>query len=63
MVQLLYSPLTFVNVESESPNCDAYHTLSVVEELDGLSVEGEVPQMLVVEEVYGMLVEFERECL
>ena len=62
MVQL-HSPLTFVNIESESPDCDAHHALRMVEELDGLSVEREVPQMLVVEEVYGVFVEFERESL
>lgn len=59
----VHSPLTFVDVESECPDCDADHALSVVEELDGLRVEGKIPEMLVVEEVYGVFVEFERESL
>ncbi len=35
----------------------------MVEELDGLCVEGKVPQVLVTEEVYGVGVELERERL
>ena len=35
----------------------------MVEELDRLSVEGEVPKMLVIEEVDGVSVELERESL
>lgn len=35
----------------------------MVEELDGLSIEGEIPEMLIVEEVDGVFVEFEGERL
>jgi hypothetical protein len=58
-----HSPLTFVYVERESPDGDAHHTLTVVEELDGLRIEGEIPKMLVIEEVYGVFVELEGEGL
>ena len=55
--------LTLENIECKSPHCNADHALRVVEELDSLSVEGEVPQVLIVEEVYGVCVELERESL
>ncbi len=35
----------------------------MIEELDGLRIEGEIPKMLVVEEVYGVFVELEGEGL
>lgn len=35
----------------------------MVEKLDGLGVEGEVPKVLVVEEMYGVFVELEGESL
>ena len=35
----------------------------MIEELDGLSVEGEIPQVFIVEEVDGVLVELEGESL
>ena len=34
--------LNLVDVESERPDRDAHHALAVVEELDGLGVQGEV---------------------
>lgn len=59
----LYDLPTFVNVECECPDGDADHTLAVVEELDGLRVEGKVPKMLIVEEVYSVFVQLEGESL
>jgi len=53
------SILTFIHVECEGSNGDADHALAVLEELDGLRVEGEVPEVLVVEEVDGVPVEVE----
>lgn len=47
---------TFVDIEGKGPDSDTNHTLTVVEELDGLRVEGEVPKMFVVEEVNGVFV-------
>ena len=37
---------TLVDVEGEGSDRDAHHALTVVEELDGLCVEGKVPQVL-----------------
>lgn len=54
---------TFVDVERECSDSNANHTLTMVEKLDGLRVEGEVPKMFIVEEVNGVLVQFEGECL
>ena len=54
---------TFVHIQSESPDGNAHHVLAVLEELDGFGVEGEVSQVLVVEEVNGVLVEVEGEGL
>ena len=34
---------TPVDIEGEGPDCDAHHALTVVEEFDGLCVEGKVP--------------------
>ena len=47
----------FVNVESQGPNCNSYHRLTVMEELNGLGVEGEVVCVLIIEEVNCVLVE------
>ena len=55
--------LTFVHVECECSNSNTNHTLRVIEKLYGFRVEGKVPEMLVVEEVYRVRVEFERESL
>ena len=38
--------LTLVDIECEGPYCDPHHALTVVEELDGLCVQGKVPQVL-----------------
>ena len=40
------SELTFVHIEGECPHCNTHHALTVVEKLDGFSVQGKVPQML-----------------
>ena len=55
--------LNLVHVEAEGPDRYPDHALAVVEELDGLGVEGEVVIMLVIEEVDGVLVQPEAEGL
>ena len=50
-----------VHIEGERPHGDSDHTLSVVEKLDGLSVQGEVVGVLIVEEVDGVLVQTKGE--
>ena len=59
----LYMMITFVDVECECSDGNAYHTLTVVEKLDSLSVEGEIPKMLIIEEVDGVFVQLEGERL
>ena len=54
---------TFEDVEGQSSHGNADHPFTVFEELDGLCVEGEIPEVLVVEEVDGVLVEMEGERL
>ena len=45
--------LTLVDIECEGPYCDPHHALTVVEELDGLCVQGKVPQVLYASVCWG----------
>ena len=38
--------LTFVHIQGQIADCNADHALWMIEELYGLSVEGEIPQVL-----------------
>lgn len=40
--------LTFVDIECDGADCDAYHAFRVVEKLNGLSVQGKVISVLCV---------------
>ena len=52
-----------VHVEGEGPDSNPDHALAMVEELDGLCVQGEVVGVLIVEEVDGVLVQPKRQRL
>lgn len=52
-----------VDVQGDGAHGDADHRLGVVEELDGLRVEGKVVRVLVVEEVDGVRVQLQAQRL
>ena len=47
-VRVCNSALTFVDVECDCADGDAHHALGVIEELDGLRVQGKVISVLCV---------------
>ena len=57
------SPLTSIHIQSQSPNSNPDHTLTVLEELDGFGVEGKVSEVLVIEEMNSVFVEMKGQCL
>lgn len=42
----IFSSLTFIHIECDSPDCDPDHALWVVEKLNGLRVQGKIISVL-----------------
>lgn len=52
-----------IHVQRNGPDRDAYHRFRMIEELDGLCVQGEIVGVFVVEEVDRVGVQLQAECL
>ena len=60
---MLHMSLTFVHIQGQSSYGYSDHTLAVFEELDSFSVQGEIPEVFVIEEVDGVLIKVKGEGL